>query len=499
MSNNIQRIVDYVWPIKRTEIHKFLLITLLMFCILFIQNLIRAMKDSVVTTLIGAETSVFLKSGAVLPIAFLVTIVYIKMIHSIKSEYIFYIIMFLFLAFFALFAFILFPNHYSLVLDTSYQDSLIIKFPNLKWFILLISNWHLSLFYVISELWSNVVFALLFWQFVNQITDVEESKRFYPLFGLFGQTGLYISGEFLQNLAKINDFFSNKFHLKSDYNVTSIQIVISVVLIIGIITVLVYYIIVNTILTKNSININFVTNNTSDYKLYDSIVLVLKSKYIMLITLMLICYGVSINLVEGPWKAQASQVYTTPTEFAIFIGKYISYTGILTIMFVLVCSNLVRRFGWGVAAMLTPIVVMVTGVSFFLVSNFDKVASLMIISVTISNPVILSILIGTVQNILSKSIKYSLFDSTKEMAYVPLDNELKIKGKVVADIIGVKFGKSLGALFQTFIFIVIPSANYQSISLFLMIIFTLVCIIWIYSVYLLNKEYKIAVMKLQKQ
>lgn len=35
-------------------------------------------------------------------------------------------------------------------------------------------------------------------------------------------------------------------------------------------------------------------------------------------------------------------------------------------------------------------------------------------------------LTGTVQNILSKATKYAFFDPTKEMAYIPLDQEAKV-------------------------------------------------------------------------
>ena len=58
------------------------------------------------------------------------------------------------------------------------------------------------------------------------------------------------------------------------------------------------------------------------------------------------------------------------------------------------------------------------------------------------NVVWLAVWFGLIQDALSKSVKHCLFDSTKNMAYVPLDDETKTKGQAAVEVIGGRLGKA---------------------------------------------------------
>jgi AAA family ATP:ADP antiporter len=100
-----------------------------------------------------------------------------------------------------------------------------------------------------------------------------------------------------------------------------------------------------------------------------------------------------------------------------------------------------------VASLITPVTLLVTGAVFFSLNLFPAVFAPLTAKIG-TTPLMLAVMIGAAQNIMSKAAKYSLFDPCKEMAFIPLDAESKTKGKAAIDVVGAVLGKSGGSFLQ---------------------------------------------------
>jgi AAA family ATP:ADP antiporter len=98
--------------------------------------------------------------------------------------------------------------------------------------------------------------------------------------------------------------------------------------------------------------------------------------------------------------------------------------------------------------------------------------------------------VGLFQNVLSKGVKYSLFDATKEMSYIPLDDELKSKGKAAVDVIGGRAGKSGGAAVQFLLLnILFVGSSLVQLAPIIALIFSGILLVWFFAVAGLSKEF----------
>ena len=95
---------------------------------------------------------------------------------------------------------------------------------------------------------------------------------------------------------------------------------------------------------------------------------------------------------------------------------------------------------------------------------------------------------GSIQIMLFKSLNYTFVESTKEIAFIPLDRELKIKGKAAVDVVGGRFGKAFGAISQQLMFQCI-SPNINDLIQEFLLLFIIIIIIWIFSCISLNRYF----------
>lgn len=441
---------SFFWPVHKFELKKLLPMFILFFFINFNYTVLRDTKDALIVTApgSGAEAIPFLKVWGVLPFAVLFMIVYAKLSNVLSKPKLFYVTITTFITFFALFALVLYPCRDALH-PTTAADTLANFLPQgFSGLVALFRNWTYALFYIMSELWGSVAISLLFWGFANDTTRISESKRFYAMFGLGANLAMLVSGPAIV-------YFSNmRSHLPqgSDTWGFTLNCLMSLVVVSGILVMAIYRWINRNVLTDvrffDPSEIKKPKKEKAKMSLKESFAYLARSKYIGCLAILVIGYGIAINLVEVTWKGQLKLQYPNPNDYSAFMGKFSIYTGAVTILMMLFGgSNVIRRFGWTSAALITPIVLLGTGAAFFAFVIFrDSLAGF--ISMMGTTPLMLAVVFGTAQNIMSKSSKYSLFDPTKEMAYIPLDQEAKVKGKAAIDVVGARLGKSGGSLVQ---------------------------------------------------
>jgi AAA family ATP:ADP antiporter len=477
------------WPVHGFELKKFLPMGLMMMCILFNYTILRDTKDTLMVNAPGggAECLSFLKLYGVTPAAILFMIVFIKLANVFSRERLFYIVLTPFLLFFAAFAFVIYPNKEALHMSMASIQSAQASLPNLHWLVPVVGNWSFSIFYILSELWGSVILSMLFWQFANEITKVTEAKRFYGLFGMIGNVGLLLSGPTIILTAK----YAKSLPQDIDSFGINLKLLMGAVTIAGIVTILTYRWMNKNVLTDPKLYQPGQGKKKEKAKLsvVESFRYIMKNPYLGLIAVLVVSYGVAINLVEGVWKGQIKIAFPNMNDYNMFMGQFSTWTGAITILLMVVGNNILRKLSWTKAAILTPIMVIVTSsIFFFFVWNGTKstpFAPLMGTTV-----VMVAVLVGQIQNVLSKGTKYSLFDSTKQMAYIPLDQEAKVKGQGAVEVIGGRAGKSGGAFVQSTLLAVIGGGvSLASLTHILGPLVIVICAIWIFSVLGLGRKF----------
>jgi AAA family ATP:ADP antiporter len=475
--------------ISPNEVKKMLPLAIMFFMVLFNYTILRNTKDVLIVTdpRSGAETIPFLKTYVLIPGTIVFFAVYVRLCAACSQAAIFYICTMFFLVFFAVFAFVLYPMK-DIIHPNAFCDWLLEMLPSsFLGPVAMINLWSFSLFYLMAELWGSVVLSLLFWSFANQVCSVAEAKKFYPLFGMFANVALVVSGNFVTFVADMRKRTPPKEGV--DPWQMSLMYLITGCLVSGVCLIAAFAYMQRCVVNDPTLVEQTQTTKAkskSKMSMGESLKYLAGSPYILDLGVLVIGYGMAINLIEVTWKSRLKLQYPDANDYASFMGKYSTATGVLTIGLMVVGQRTLAWFGWGFTAVATPVVCLITGIFFFSLILFPAMWDPVALSMGV-DALMLSVLVGTAQNVGTKATKYGMFDPTKEMAYIPLDAEQKTKGKAAIDVIASRMGKSGGSLIQQFLILFLGtlSACAPYIGVFLLAI----TIAWIRAVGRLNVQF----------
>lgn len=480
---------SFFWPIHRVELRKFVPMLAIFFLIAFNYNILRGFKDSLVVTAknSGAEAIPFIKVWAILPMAILLTFVFTRLANRYSREKVFYVMMIVFLSFFFIFTFFLYPAREWLH-PNELADKLQLILPSgFRGLIAIFRNWIFTLFYVMSELWSTAILTVLFWGFANEVTSVSEAKRFYGILSIFANISGIFSGQALIFLSE-TIFIPQLPYGKEPWEQSILYLNCAVILS-GILTIAIFrWLNKHVILPEERSQAHLAKPEKIKMSMRKNFAYLSKSKYLLCIALIVLTYNVAVNLFEVVWKNQIRQIYPDPSSYNVYMGEVLTSIGVVaTLVSILFTTNILRRFSWTASALIPPIITLATGALFFFFTVFPNSTLMGITQFMNLSPLYLSVTFGSLHYCLSRVSKYTFYDATKELAFIPLSKESKLKGKAAIDGVGSRLGKSGGSVIHQgfLLFFTTVAASAPFIALF----FFCFLVIWIFAVVTLGKQF----------
>jgi AAA family ATP:ADP antiporter len=483
------RIRSTLWPIHAHELKKFIPMLIIYALIVFNYSILKTTKDTLVVTAkaSGAGTIPFIKVWVLMPMTLFVTYLYTKIANKFRREQIFYIMMSLFVGFFALFAFVLYPFQ-NFIHPHQLADTLQGYLPSgMQGLIAMLRNWSFTLFYVMSELWGTTIMTVLFWGFANEVTSVSDAKRYYAILGVGANVATMLAGEAIGYLS--SGSLSLPFYQGDSWG-QSLSLISLVIVVSGTASMFLF----------RYINQSFFSHELTDNPtkpepekvrmgMRKNFAYLARSRYLIYIAIIVLSYNISLNMIEVVWKDQVQQLFPNPTEQNAFYGKVIWWIGAMsTFLSLAVTGPVTRRFGWTVSALVTPVILLISGALFFLCHYFRQTPFLHHFSYVLgATPLMLIVLIGSIQNVFSRACKFTFFDTTKEIAFIPLSPESKLKGKAAIDGVGSRLGKSGSGFIHQCLIITLGSVSMSTpvVGVFLGLFF----ISWITAVKSLGKQF----------
>ncbi len=400
----------------------------LMFCITMLLNvnftILRSVRSTLAVVDLGSSAStipIFELFGA-LPGSIVMAWGLSLLMRRFSIQKVFFFTMAIFLGFFLLFALGLYPALVALRQKGEVSQTLLQLFS--------------MSFYVMGELWKPALAIILFWGLVNQHMPIEEAKKLYaPL--MFGAslggilTGPLVSLCTSERLWKL-------LYLSAERWTHSLMMMMFLVSLFGVIAAYFYY---RVWLYFSSHSPEKMESSSKGISLKESASLCLRVPELRLLSWIVIADYIAYSLGEVIFLDVLKRKFPLACDYCNYMGKISAWSGTLTVLSALFLAPAVlSRCRWIIAALATPICLLATEGAFFIFLRAGALSSSWF-GWSEGEWIGVIIFLGSLQYCLCRAAKYTLFDASKEIAFVLMPEVHKMKGKLIVDGICARIGR----------------------------------------------------------
>jgi AAA family ATP:ADP antiporter len=417
--------------IHGNELKKFVSLSLIFLFLIGVYWLLRSVKDSIFASTVGIKHQPLAK---MLSLCFLVPLIlaYSKLIDTVKKHHLFYVLGGTYGTFFLVVGYLL--HCPGIGLENTVEDP---------------SRYIGWVSYLGIESFGSLM-VVLFWSFVSSSTSPESAKKNYPIIVFGGQFGS-ITGPVLVTKASI-------------FGVGGL-VYIGAAGIFMMLVVVTYYI--NAIPEElTGINESTQTDGKGKTGMLEGIKLLFKHKYVAGIFCVATFYEIIGTILDFQMKLLARQSFTTPNDFAQFMGKFGIGCNVLTLCFSLAGTGFVmKKWGLTFCIVLFPIIVgCVVVFVYFFASMWVFFWGLIVV----------------------RCFTYALNNPAKEIMYIPTSKDIRFKTKSWIDMFGARSMKSVGsAINNTF------KESTQSLLLYGTMISLSIIVFWIFVASFVGKSFDV--------
>ena len=403
------KFVRILWgDLTAGEFKKFAILSAVLAIIIGNYNMTRALKDALLSSLVGFEWQPWAKIISV-TVAVFVVMGYAKLVDLYARHKLFYIIcsfysiLFLILSFFAAH-----PNLLSIPPKS-------IFYPLFSWIPGKALGW---ICYVSIE--SSSILVALFWAFLASTTKVESAKRGYGMIFFFTQIGHILGAYIVVRYAQTVG--------------TPLLLTLGGFLILLVPPIIRYYI---KIIPEEEIYPHPSVAKKEKTGFAQGLKLLVSKPYVMGIFVVATSYEIVGIILEFQMKMIASK-HLLRDNFAVFVAKYGIGVGIISLTYALLgTSFFMRKFGLRFCLISYPTLIGFLVGSVFMFRSFG-----------ITDYSYMWILFGAM--IAIKGLNYALNNPTKEVMYIPTSRDIKFKAKSWIDVFGNRSTKGIGSGITTF-------------------------------------------------